>query len=256
VLARSAALCTLVCAAWTTTSSPVHGQTPAPPATAAPAAAAPAPAAEGVLVHIATPSEVNLEAPRGADWVPICTSPCDHLVRPGDAFRVSGDDVPTSGVFAIKPAPRVTLTVDPSTKQSRVGGVIFVVAGTAGFVPGGVITAGVASFFIFGALFVCPIAAAFGADYGNCTVGAAGLVTPYYASPYVWVPALAGAGLLTIGVVWLAATSGGHPTNVTTALAMPRPQLPAHAFLPWQRLAMPELALPPPAVVPVLSGTF
>ena len=159
-------------------------------------------------------------------------------------------------MFAIQPAPRVTLRVEPSTKQSRVGGVVFVILGAAGFLPGAGVTLGVASLFLGGAILVCPIAAAFNVNYGNCVVGAAGLATPYYASPYVWGPAIAGAVLLTAGVTWLAATSGGHPTTVTTALAATRPPPTGSALPVWRTLTMTEGALPPPMVVPVLSGTF
>jgi hypothetical protein len=229
--------------------APAHAQTPAP---AAPAPAAP----EAVLVHIATPAEVDLQMQRGSDWVPICTSPCDRLVRPGDRYRVGSDDVPDSNVFTIPPAPRVTLRVDPSTKQSHVGGVVFVILGAVGFLPAGLVTVGVASFFLGGAILVCPIAAAFKVDYGNCVVGAAGLVTPYYASPYVWGPAIAGAVLLAAGVTWLAAASGGHGTNVTPTLAQGRTAPVLTALPTWHTLTLGEGALPPPAVVPVLSGSF
>jgi hypothetical protein len=249
VLARSAALVVGLSAVSLAVTTPARAQVPAPPA---PPAATPG----AVLVHIATPNEVDLEVRRGSDWVPICTSPCDRLVRPGDSYRVSSDDVPASNVFAIQPAPRVTLRVDPSTKQSHVGGIVLTILGAAGFVPGVGVTIAVAGFFLGGAILVCPIAAAFNANYGNCVVGAAGLVTPTYASPYVWGPAIAGAVLLVAGVAWLAAASGGHDTNVTTALALPKPP-PVLAALPvWHTLTSSEGALPPPAVVPVLGGTF
>jgi hypothetical protein len=242
VLARSTALGVFLSAVSLAVTAPARAQAPAP--------------TEAVLVHIATPAEVDLEIRRDSDWVPLCTSPCDRLVRPGDSYRVASDEVPASNVFAIPPEPRLTLHVDPSTKQSRVGGVVFVVLGAAGFVPGGLVTLGVASFFLGGALFVCPIAAAFKVDYGNCVVGAAGLVTPYYGSPYVWGPAIAGAVLLAGGVAWLAATAGGHPTTVTTTLAQTRPTTTLAALPTWRTLTMTEGALPPPAVVPLLSGTF
>lgn len=249
MLARSAALGAVLSAVSLAVTAPARAQAPAPPAT-------PPAATEGVLVHIATPAEVDLEVRRGSDWVPICTSPCDRLVRPGDSYRVGSDDVPESNVFAIPPAPRVTLSVDPSTKQSHVGGIVLTILGVAGFVPGGVVTLGVASFFLGGALFVCPIAAAFKVDYGNCVVGAAGLATPAYASPYVWGPAIGGVVLLAAGITWLAASSGGHGTNVTPTLAQGKPP-PVLAALPtWHTLTMGEGALPPVAMVPVLSGSF
>lgn len=249
VLARSAALGVVLSAVSLAVTAAARAQVAAP-------LAAPPVATDAVLVHIATPGEVDLEVRRGGDWVPICSSPCDRFVRPGDSYRVSSDDVPASNVFAIQPAPRVTVRVDPSTKQSRVGGIVFVVLGAAGFVPGIGVTLGVASFFLGGALFVCPIAAAFRVDYGNCVAGAAGLVTPYYASPYVWGPAIAGAVLLASGVTWLAATAGGHATQVTTALAQARPTTTLAVLPTWHTLTMAEGALPPPAVVPVLSGSF
>jgi hypothetical protein len=249
VLARFAALGLVLTATSLAASTPARAQSPAPPA-------APPAAADGVLVHIATPAEVDLEVQRGRDWVPICTSPCDRLVRPGESYRVSSDHVPTSNVFAIAPAPRVTLHVDPSTKQSRIGGVILIVLGGVGLVPAGVVTLGVATFFLGAVILVCPIAAGSNSSYGNCVAGAPGLVTPLYGSPYVSIPGLVGAVLAAAGAAWLAATSGGHPTNVTTALALPRPA-PALAALPaWNTLTRTEGALPPPAVVPLMSGTF
>jgi hypothetical protein len=249
VLARSAAFGAVLSASVLAVSTPARAQVPAP------APAPPAPT-EAVLVHIATPAEVDLEVQRGKDWVPICSSPCDRLVRPGESYRVSSDDVPESNVFSIPPQPRVTLRVDPSTKQSRVGGIVFTILGAAGFVPGIGVTAGVVVVFLGASLFVCPIAAAFNADYGNCVVGGAGLVTPAYTSPYVWGPALAGAVLLAVGVAWFASTSGGHPTTVTTAL-LPTPPPPTLTALPaWHTLTLREGALPPPTTMPILSATF
>ncbi len=249
MLARSAALGAVLTAVSLAVTSPAEAQTPPPPP------APPAPT-EAVLVHIATPTEVDLEMRRGSDWIPICTSPCDRYVRPGDSYRVGSDAVPTSNVFTIAPAPRVTLRVDPSNKQSRVGGIVFTVLGAAGFVPGIGVTLGVASFFLGAAILVCPLAAAFRVDYGNCVVDGAGLVTPYYASPYVWGPAIAGAVLLAVGVTWFASTSGGHGTNVTTALVPPPLPAPRTAFAAWRTLELREAALPPPVVAPILGATF
>jgi hypothetical protein len=169
---------------------------------------------------------------------------------------VSSDVVPASNVFAITPQPRVTLKVDPSTKQSRVGGIVFIVLGAAGLVPGGVVTVGVASFFVFGAILVCPIAAAFNVNYGDCVVGAAALPATAYASPYVWGPAIAGGVFLTAGAVWLASTAGGHPTNVTTGLLPPAPATALRPLPQWHTLEMSAGALPPPAAVPLVSGSF
>ena len=66
----------------------------------------------------------------------------------------------------------------------------------------------------------------------------------------------AGAVLLASGVTWLAATAGGHATQVTTALAQARPTTTLAVLPTWHTLTMAEGALPPPAVVPVLSGSF
>ena len=209
VLARFAALGLVLTATSLAASTPARAQSPAPPA-------APPAAADGVLVHIATPAEVDLEVQRGRDWVPICTSPCDRLVRPGESYRVSSDHVPTSNVFAIAPAPRVTLHVDPSTKQSRIGGVILIVLGGVGLVPAGVVTVGVATFFLGAVILVCPIAAGSNSSYGNCVAGAPGLVTPLYGSPYVSIPGLVGAVLAAAGA--------------TSSRRIPDPLLAWHGF--------------------------
>jgi hypothetical protein len=214
------------------------------------------PPSDLVLVHIVSPSPVEVEMDTGVDeWRKVCSSPCDRGLRAGAHYRVSGADVPESPFFVLQPAPRATLTVDPSTKQSQVGGVIVTIVGATGLLPGLGVTSIVASFTIFGAILVCPIATAFNVDYGKCVGGAASLAVPFYASPYVYIPAAAGAGVMAIGITWLASTSGGHPTNVGQTAAVHPVALPPMALGPWTPRSS-ELALPVATDVPVVSVRF
>jgi hypothetical protein len=210
-----------------------------------------------VLVHIESPEPVDLETNAGGGgWRSVCTSPCDRSLPAGESYRVSGSGVPESLVFVLQPAPRATLKVDPSNKHSRVGGTLLTVLGVIGLVPGIGVTATVASFTIGGAVLVCPIAAAFSANYGKCVGGAAGLAVPLYASPVVWGPALAGAGLTAIGVTWLVMTAGGHGTNVDQTVAATPSQPAPTAFETWTVPRRVEVALPPVADLPIVSATF
>jgi hypothetical protein len=246
---RSGIIAVLVAVPALVASREALAQEPPPPAPPAPA---------GVVVHIDSPRPVELQAQRHGDWVRVCTSPCDVAVRAGETVRVEGDDVPASEGFPLQPAPHATLTVDPSTKKSKAGGIVFTVVGAVGFAPGIGVTVLIVGAVISGTIFICPIATAFGARYENCEKDVAGYFVPGYSSPYVWGPAIAGAVLVPIGVVWLATSTGGHPTNVTTtASAKPPPVL---ALPAWQATLRGEantaLTLPPAPTMPILSGHF
>lgn len=206
-----------------------------------------------VLVHIDSPEPVDLKTNSGSS---VCSSPCDRPVSAGESYRVSGAGVSESSPFVLQSATRSTLKIDPSTKHSRAGGTVLTVLGVVGLVPGIGVSVVVASFTVGGTLFVCPIAAAFGANYGNCVGGAASLAVPLYASPAVWAPAIAGAGLMAIGVTWLVLTAGGHPTNVDQSVAIGSTPPALTGMQLWASPHRAEVALPPAADMPIVSVTF
>jgi hypothetical protein len=119
------------------------------------------------------------------------------------------------------------LKVDPASSAKRGAGIGVLVVGVAAEVPIGVVTAGVVSFVVFGVILICPIATAFGAKFDKCVGGAAELVTPLYANTYVWVPAVAGAGLIGGAVVVLATV--GSTQVVATPSSAPTPAAPNQA---------------------------
>jgi hypothetical protein len=180
-------------------------------------------------------------------------------VRANETYRVEGDGVPASTGFALQPAERATLTVDPSTKKSKAGGIALTVLGVAGLVPGIGVTVIVVGSGIAGTILICPIATAFGARYETCWTDVAGYFTPGYASPYVWGPAIGGVALLGVGITWLTASAGGHGTNVTTTtgLAATPPVLALPAWETRLRNETNAVLTPPPAgVFPILDARF
>jgi hypothetical protein len=84
---------------------------------------------------------------------------------------------------------------------------------------------------IIGAILACPFVAAFSSKdqqnsaYTNCLGSIGTFFGQGYAQPYVWIPAIAGAALLTTGIVWLVKTprSGVTQTVGAAATVLPPP---------------------------------
>jgi hypothetical protein len=108
--------------------------------------------------------------------------------------------------------------VDSSSSGAHAIAVVLTVVGAAGLLPVAGVTALIVGGEIFGAILICPLAAAFetvksqqASEYGNCLGDIATFFAVGYKEPWVWIPALAGVAMLTGGIVGIAATP---PTSV------------------------------------------
>lgn len=221
-------------------------------------------------VHIESPSEVDLEyqANDAADWLAVCTSPCDKPMPTAGLYRINGGTIRLSGAFRLTGSPRTVVRVDPSSALVHGGGVFVMVVGIGGLVPAAAVTVGTVTVFIFGAILVCPLVQAFTKDkgaYGQCLVDGAGLVAQYYAKPYVWVPALGGLALLLGGGTMYAATPSTKATVDGPPAAAPANEAPASTQITgaarrpeWNEgLHRGPLAPPPlPPTMPLVNVAF
>jgi hypothetical protein len=167
-----------------------------------------------VLVHLDTPSDVDLEVDLGGGhWQVACSSPCDRPLGTNHLYRINGSGVRASHPFEIEAGQKVTLEVDPASSAGHGLGIAVTIIGVAGLAPGAAVTAGVVVGVIFGAILVCPFAAAFASkanqnsEYSSCIGDAASLFGQAYASPYVWVPAIVGGVAIATGITMLVTSS-------------------------------------------------
>jgi hypothetical protein len=118
-----------------------HGGTPAPTPASPPAAtqaatqAAPSKAAAqpGLVVHVDSPSPVELQYKgEGEDdsWRTVCSSPCDRHLPTEGHFRIVGDGARSSRSFMLPEGNgTVTLSVNPSSQGWFVGGIVLTAVG-------------------------------------------------------------------------------------------------------------------------------
>ncbi len=196
---------------------------PAAPDSNAPTAAA---ASELVLVHIDTPSDVDLEVDfGGGHWRTACASPCDKPLSAKSLYRINGSGVRASHPFSIGDGKTVTLDVDPASTGAHAAGIAVTIVGVAGLAPGAAVTAAVVVVVIAGAILICPFVAAFaskanqGNAYSGCIGDGVSDVGQAYASPYVWVPAALGGLAIVTGITLLATSSNTTVTQSTRATA-------------------------------------
>ena len=230
--------------------------TPAPSAVSAP----PAATRPMAIVHIDAPQAVTLEARNEDDeWETVCSSPCDKQVSATGSYRVAGPGIRDSNTFRLDTASPLTLHVAPSSSGGHAMAIVLTVVGGLGLVPAAGITVIIVGGEILGAILLCPIATAFvskdqqNAEYGNCLGSIATFFGQGYAQPYVWGPAIAGAALLTAGIVWLVKTPHTGVTqtaNAATLLPRPTPLSPT----PGHYEAVSLLSLPPPPVVSLVDS--
>jgi hypothetical protein len=201
---------------------------------------------------------VNLEGsyPDGS-WRTVCTSPCDGAVPADGVYRIGGDGLRTSKSFHLDASGRTTLTVEPASSGGHTLSVVLVVVGSIALLPVAGVTALIVVGEVAGAILICPLAAAFetvksqqGAEYGDCMTGIAGFFAVGYAQPWVWGPGIAGAAMLTGGIVGLA--SSGR----TTVRGSPTPSA---ATVPWIAPSLGSglaLRTPQPMLYPLVGFRF
>src|SRR5258708_2938290 len=171
-------------------------------ATASAEAAPPSATSTLEVVHIDSPSAVDLEHDDGSKWVVVCTSPCDKALPASGEYRINGAGVRASSAFGIEPGSRRTLSVEPGSSGAPTGALVVTIVGV-----------------IFG----CPISEAFSkGSYVSCVGDFASYFVPGYSSPAVWGPAAAGGALLVVGIVWLVASPRTTVTQVAALPARPR----------------------------------
>lgn len=100
---------------------------------------------EKVFVHIDASRTVDLERYEGGgaqpgNWVRVCSSPCDREVAAGPEYRIAGEGIRGSHVFALEGA-RVTLTADVATKAKFKTGIVLEIVGVSSLLAGGTLIA-------------------------------------------------------------------------------------------------------------------
>jgi hypothetical protein len=73
-------------------------------------------------------------------WQPVCTAPCDAAVQIGGEYRIAGEGVTTSSVFALH-GPTTQLHVDPGSHALRRAGTYFAILGSIAAIAGGIFLA-------------------------------------------------------------------------------------------------------------------
>lgn len=205
---------------------------PAPPPTPTPTpTAAPSPPDTMVLVHIDSPSPVEMQVTHGQknDWQTVCASPCDQEFPSHGTYRIAGAGVRPSSSFTLSAMHgRASLAVSPSSSGWFVGGIVLTAVG-------GAVT-------LIGA-FIGLIAEI------TSTVDKSGVSTSIESTG--WTMAGVGAIGLVAGIVALVsnAHSGVEMQGEGTA---PSPQ---HAAT-WRDAPAFEAAVPPALAVPILTGSF
>jgi hypothetical protein len=119
---------------------------PRPPATPPPAAVTPASIPEtkqAAWVHLQGGPNLALEAvlPDRTDWKLICRAPCDVQVPLDALYRVTSPGMQTSKSMrlAATDGDRVTITVNPTSDGTHVGGEALIILGGIGLFAGGVL---------------------------------------------------------------------------------------------------------------------
>ncbi|HLK39571.1 MAG TPA: hypothetical protein VKU41_22600 [Polyangiaceae bacterium] len=207
------------------------------------------------VVHIDAPEPVELQVSSGdGDWDVVCTSPCDRPMRLDRTYRIGGSGIRDSRTFRLDASGRTTLSVEPTSSGARTGAVVLTVVGGIALLPVAGVSALIAVGEVLGVILICPLAAAFETDkskqsseYGDCLGGIASTLAPAYTQPFVWIPGVAGAGVLTGGLVLLASTPR---TQVRRAAATPQ------SLFHEPRSTLAGVRLPEPVVYPLVRMTF
>jgi hypothetical protein len=219
--------------------------------TAAAQAAPPSATSTVAVVHVDSPSAVDLEHDDGSKWVVVCTSPCDKALPASGEYRINGAGVRASSAFGIEPGSKRTLSVEPGSSGAHTGALVVTIVGGVGLLPAVGVSVLVLGATIVGVIFGCPISEAFSkGSYVPCVGDFASYFVPGYSSPAVWGPAAAGGALLVAGIVWLVASPR---TNVTQVAALPA----APRATSWRAPQWDEPhVFPLPAATPIVTLRF
>ncbi len=219
--------------------SRIEQGTPAPAPTPPPSTPAPAPAQATtatptdtmVLVHIDSPSSVELQVTHGQknDWQTVCSAPCDQALPAHGTYRIAGDGARPSHNFTLSAMHgRADLVVSPSSNGWFVGGIVLLAVGGAATLVGA---------------FIGLIAEI------TSTVDKSGTSSQIESTG--WTVAGVGAIGLVAGIVAMAsnAHSGVELHDEGTAPA-------AQHVATWRDAPVFERVVPPAVAVPILGGSF
>jgi hypothetical protein len=210
--------------------APAPATAPAPAPAPAPTAAPSAPDTM-VVVHIDSPSPVEMQVTHGQknDWQTVCASPCDQEFAAHGTYRIAGAGVRPSSSFTLSAMHgRANLVVSPSSSGWFVGGIVLTAVG------GGVMLIGA---FIG---FIASITSTFDKSGASTSLESTG-----------WTMAGVGAIGLVAGIVALASNAHSSVEMHADGNAPP-PQRAAT----WRDTPAFEAAVPPALAVPILSGSF
>lgn len=206
---------------------------PTPPAASSPV----------VQIHLDAPADVSLEVQNDDGWETVCRAPCDRPLPTAPPYRVVAPGMRDSRTFHVDPSSRLTLHVEPTSAAGHGVAVAVTVVGGVAMIPAAGTTVALVVGELAGLILLCPIVTAFAsksqqnAAYGNCLGDIGTFFAKGYTQPWVWIPAVAGAGALTGGIIGIVSTP---PSAVTQSSAVP-----GAAF-----------TLPPAPGLTLLQGTF
>jgi hypothetical protein len=213
----------------TSAPAPNPAQIPTPNPTPAPTPAPPPDTM--VLVHIDSPSPVELQVTRGQknDWQTVCSAPCDQSLPAHGTYRIAGDGARPSHNFTLSSMHgRADLVVSPSSSGWFAGGIVLLSVGGAVMLVGA---------------FIGLIAEI------TSTVDKSGTSTNIESTG--WTMAGVGAIGLIAGIVAMASNAHSD-VELHDAGAAPAPQ----HIATWRDTPAFEMAVPPAVAVPILSGSF
>jgi len=207
---------------------PTQPPTPSPTPTPSPS---PSPPDTMVVVHIDSPSPVELQVTHGEknDWQTVCTAPCDQPFPAHGNYRIAGDGARPSHSFTLSAMHgRADLVVNPSSSGWFVGGIVLLSVGGAVMLVGAFIG------------LIAEITSTVDKSGTSANIESTG-----------WTMAGVGAIGLVAGIVAMA--SNAHSgVELHDAGAAPAPQ---HVAT-WRESPAFEMAVPPALAVPILSGSF
>jgi hypothetical protein len=197
---------------------------------------------------------------RGHDeWFKVCDAPCDRSVPLDGTYRVAGPDIVTSGDFQLhgRIGERIDVTVDPTTTERRETG--------KGILIGGVVAVGTGLTLatVYAAVGVaaaasnagCAVTGVFdgSTSSGVSTSGSASCGNASAPKGLLW----ASVGTLVLGLGGMVAgLVVMTPTEAKQAPVVDVDEPPSDRWTPPPQVNGPGAFLPPPAMAPLVSGTF